>query len=527
MVNVRKVLSRLISLVFWLSTLTVLLTFAYVVFKLFSPAFMSKTLASSNSESVSAEEAVYRLAWEEPFEYEVNVYASTDHGYVRNHTEFFDNAQLLWHIPAQSISNRYPLFRHSAAVEIPEQILNDKNYNTTLYVHAFIQSAGQAAPHPNISDSQLIHFQTELVWWANPRHYREPPSILSKPPQELLSATALPWSIVLEDHRYNKQHLPMHLMYQLFGSYRPLFRRDSTYLPSLFVNQYTCNPIDFMPTVLLTSNDTDKHIKGLTANVDFEIQGIRQIWVAIKDAALALSNPGRDYMYNFLDLADLVVAEGYIDDPNGAGIFSSDGMMSLIGVCGMLFALFNPWSAGRFTEDQANMQTNTLFEDNATPADTYQPLQTNIEDQTYFLTKRARHIIKARKQVDNAALYWLTRLAVPILAAAAIFAGYSSDWKWVELDFVLGFIAALIHLTFWLQWLPQVLVNHQAKDGSLIPVAIQICGLTQYLLGGAFNHLTSTNDIFERVSYAGLVEHVWQAVIIAQWLWFYRKTKQD
>ncbi|KAJ2372811.1 hypothetical protein IW150_003931, partial [Coemansia sp. RSA 2607] len=171
-----------------------------------------------------------------------------------------------------------------------------------------------------------------------------------------------------------------------------------------------------------------------------------------------------------------------------------------------------------FADSRDNTQTSVPFEDNPSPAETHQPLQTNIEDETYFMTKRAKQIIKARKQVDNAAVYWLKRLVVPILAATAIFAGYSNSWKWTELDFVLGLIAALIHLTFWLQWLPQVLVNFQAKDGSLYPVTILICGLFQYLLGGFFNYLTTSDDIFEQVSYAGLVEHAWQAVIIVQWI---------
>ncbi|KAJ2368769.1 hypothetical protein IW150_005321, partial [Coemansia sp. RSA 2607] len=358
--------------------------------------------------------------------------------------------------------------------------------------------AGQAAPYPNVSDSQLIHFQTELVWWANPRHYREPPSMFSKPPQELLSATTLPWAMVLEDRRFSGQHLPMHLTYNVFDSHIPWFKRDPTYLPLFRVNQYIRNPIDFMPTVLLTSDKADKRAKTLTVNVDFEIQGIRHLWVMIKDAALALSNPGRDYMYNSLDLTDLVIAEGYIDDPS---LYQS-------------LQIYRP----TFADSRDNTQTRVPFEDNASPVETHQPLQTNIEDEAYFMTKRAKQIIKARKQVDNAAVHWLKRLAVPILAATAIFAGYSNSWKWTELDFVLGFIAALIHLTFWLQWLPQVLVNFQAKDGSLYPVTILICGLIQYLLGGFFNYLTTTDDVFEQVSYAGLVEHAWQAVIIVQWI---------
>ncbi|KAJ2237444.1 hypothetical protein IWW45_000974 [Coemansia sp. RSA 485] len=135
-------------------------------------------------------------------------------------------------------------------------------------------------------------------------------------PLDLVVATALPISIVLEDQGYTAENLPSHLHHEIFEIpwYKP---RDGTYKPSIEINQHTRSPVHYMPKVVMRSDERADGPRELTVEIDLELEGIRRTWVILKEAALRYTFPTRDYEYFFLNLRDLLVAEGYnVDDPD-------------------------------------------------------------------------------------------------------------------------------------------------------------------------------------------------------------------
>ncbi|KAJ2862241.1 hypothetical protein FB639_005414, partial [Coemansia asiatica] len=197
--------------------------------------------------------------------------------FQQNTTEFFENAQLLWHIPPQSLENRYPQFKTKATVKIPDSVVHDKTMTEALYAHVFMQKAGRLFPYPNTTDPLMVYQRSELVWWVDPQLGREwTERFTTGIPHKLMVATAVPWATTLENNRFRESGLPPRIDYQDFFRFFPLPAK-STFLPMLAINQYTKNPRDFMPTTIMHSNETDSVARDLSVDIEMEVRGISEL----------------------------------------------------------------------------------------------------------------------------------------------------------------------------------------------------------------------------------------------------------
>ncbi|KAJ1828122.1 hypothetical protein LPJ56_001288, partial [Coemansia sp. RSA 2599] len=289
--------------------------------RLFKATLWSASLDSSGTQPTRTGSQIYRLSWQEPFDYEVKIYANHYKYIAQNETDFFESAQLLWHIPSLSLADKYPQLKHKTTMKIPKKVIRNKRFKNSLYAHIFIQRVGKFTPHPDIADPELVNLRTGIAWWQNPQETRGWKGYYSDDtPLELMTATTLPLSIVLENQEYRKEKMPQHLYDSTFNI--PWHKlKDNAYIPSVSINQYTRNPIDFMPKVVMRSNERAGGPHELDVDLELELEGIRRAWVIIKEAALTYSFPGREYEYSELSLIDLVVAEGYNQDiPEGQSI---------------------------------------------------------------------------------------------------------------------------------------------------------------------------------------------------------------
>ncbi|KAJ2075912.1 hypothetical protein GGI16_000657 [Coemansia sp. S142-1] len=222
----------------------------------------------------------HQLSWQEPFSYVAKVYASLSPSFpVNESSSFFETAQLLWHIPPQSVENRYPLLCHKAVVNVPSRLLSGSDLDQFLYAYMFIQEAGQFVPHPNMSDSRLVFSKIPIAWWkgACPSNSSDEDTSATCSEvcvPELQYASSTSWAIVLENHAYPWGDMPNHI------------RRASTpllgifYNPPLLRNNFTKSRPE--SKTLATLNDrglaTDEY--PTTIDVEFELAGIKQGWVS-------------------------------------------------------------------------------------------------------------------------------------------------------------------------------------------------------------------------------------------------------
>ncbi|KAJ2253529.1 hypothetical protein GGI13_002648 [Coemansia sp. RSA 455] len=221
----------------------------------------------------------HQLSWQEPFSYEAKVYASLSPSFpVNESSSFFETAQLLWHIPPQSVENRYPLLRHKAVVNVPNLLLSGSDLDQSLYAYMFIQEAGQFRPHPDMSDPRLVSSRIPIARWkgtcpSNSSDEDTSATCSEVRVPELQYVSGASWAIVLENHAYPWGDMPKHIP----RASTPLL--GIFYNPPLLRNDLTKRRPESKPLATLNDKGLAADEYPTTIDVEFELAGIKQGWV--------------------------------------------------------------------------------------------------------------------------------------------------------------------------------------------------------------------------------------------------------
>ncbi|KAI8320053.1 hypothetical protein GQ54DRAFT_319333 [Martensiomyces pterosporus] len=301
---VRQVLQLAAAFLVLLSLSCLLLFTVYSFFPSISIPYLSP------AQKVTEDTVFYRRSWREPFAYDIKVYASQSKSItVDNAASFFESAQLLWHVPQQSLEKKYS--KHSAKVNFktPESMFGTMRRERDIYAHVFIQKSDQFTPHPNISDPYLVQtsmliFNVYIDYRYNPRTHSMPNATLYASPFHYFVTywPSLSWDLVLEDHTYTKETLPKVFRPWIndspnegskTGTYNPplIYRSAKGYMSIREVE--TKNTIDLTGSSGQSSSPANTN-GALSIDVDFKIQGISQGWVRGEDAIVKLAEPKYD-----------------------------------------------------------------------------------------------------------------------------------------------------------------------------------------------------------------------------------------
>ncbi|KAJ2704589.1 hypothetical protein FB645_003155 [Coemansia sp. IMI 203386] len=553
------------------------LRIAYISYSAFSQIRgLESGPSGSATEPTRTGEQIYRRSWQEPFDYEVKVYASEYRYISENEEDFFKSAQLLWHIPSLSLADKYPRLAHRATVKIPETVLHHNAFERAVHAHVFIQRAGKFTPDPDITDPDLVCINPTIVWWHNPQLNRGWKGGYSDDiPLDLVVATALPISIVLEDQGYTTKNLPSHLRHEIFEIpwYKP---RDGTYRPSIDTNQHTRSPVHYMPKVVMRSDERADGPRELTVEIDLELEGIRRAWVILKEAALRYTFPTRDYKYFTLNLRDLLVAEGYnVDDPDDeyydrrplamiervsmpyfliVGILGLIEVLVNINLCRVLLKFNIRLKNDNYGVSFAMAVVITIA--NALPM-IYNFIYYGSIGKAYFTDKvgiffyggllfslffkrttdnndgpteatdaaqnmeksRAVQTEAIRKLVDKRAFKWLYKLLVPVLVSVSVHALVAIDTNKTQSGFVFMVVKNLSGVLHSIAVMPQIIVNYQTKSGSHFPIAIVWTALFNAVLPHLYAYFGgSIISPLDDVSPINWVEMLCLATMLSQWV---------
>ncbi|KAJ2693691.1 hypothetical protein H4R19_005987, partial [Coemansia spiralis] len=180
----------------------------YFLFSVFATPYIVRYAGALGPST----DRICELSWKEPFEYEARVYASQQRNALNATTDFFDTAQLLWHIPPTPLSNRFPLHRTTATVVLPRAFSVAYSMGLEMHIHMFVQRAGQLSPHPNITDPHLAYSTFVLAIQNRLTTINTDPDAAadSSIPTDTFVLQAfrrIPWAITLDDYPYRQGHL--------------------------------------------------------------------------------------------------------------------------------------------------------------------------------------------------------------------------------------------------------------------------------------------------------------------------------
>ncbi|KAJ1935112.1 hypothetical protein GGF37_006119, partial [Kickxella alabastrina] len=265
----------------------------------FKPSFSTSTLIPHDQPIPAPGTGdTYYLSWQEPFNYEAAVYASTQKIISQqNQAQFFNNSQLLWRVDSQNLENRYPTLRSRVSVNIPTSVRTDRSRSRALYVHIFAQQAGKLAKQPDLADSYMVHSVSELVSWKSQLSTNMPSlttiQVVSTGSSQLVAAPSVSWAMSAENHGYTNDNMPIHISKELALPSSQALAQQKRYNPSMLVNGFTKNvpKQTKVPTAAASVGNKSVPVYASAIEVDLELRGLKQGWISAKYELIKIFDP--------------------------------------------------------------------------------------------------------------------------------------------------------------------------------------------------------------------------------------------
>ncbi|KAJ2056517.1 hypothetical protein GGI17_006151 [Coemansia sp. S146] len=192
----------------------------------------------------------------------------------------------------------------------------------------------------------------------------------------------------------------------------------------------------------------------------------------------------------------------------------------LAGLSWMVYNLFWRKSSPITTSQSSAQEQTPVVTDKAIPDSAAPEVMPNSH------SNLVDPVVAIRRSVDRVAMYWIHLLAILAIATAVVYhmlirQEYSLSSLGVPNELFIGCMRIVQSVV----WLPQIIVNHKAKSGSLVPVAFVIPTLVYSVASAIFYHLSGYNMFGEITAYSFPV-YLSYVILLLQWI-MYRKVKQD
>ncbi|KAJ2787459.1 hypothetical protein GGI15_000704 [Coemansia interrupta] len=239
----------------------------------------------------------HSLAWQEPFEYAASMYVSTMETFAYEPEKFLNTSELVWHVPPQSLSQRYPKFSESLTIDLPESVRSHNG--TRLYAFLLIQKAGFFTPNPDFNDKYAVFARAELTKirqrTANHKHLLLGDSSAESGDKERgddasteskstsdepwlpHAKTRLHWEIVLEDNRFYDWRFPLDLAPHLRVN-KQTTGREMPYVPLAWENPLAVFNKHWVPLTNKTSISQDTPLDAETIQIEVSLSGVVLGW---------------------------------------------------------------------------------------------------------------------------------------------------------------------------------------------------------------------------------------------------------
>ncbi|KAJ2617600.1 hypothetical protein H4S08_000241 [Coemansia sp. RSA 1365] len=228
--------------------------------------------------------------WKTPARYEASVYASLEESVPGNATQFFETAQLLWHVGPQDTTNKYPKLHKEVSVDIPRKLRAGDPSGPVLFAHIFLQEAGQLTPHPNVTDPHLAHAVAALALWDSlPQSSDDAKALstssLAPDPEHLIATTSVSWALLLEEFSVD----PNVKFRSSLNSEDHSVPNQAYYNPTVFLNSITKSTAPYEIVLTRVSSFLPAPVFPRSFRVIIDLDGIHKACISAKAMLESLS----------------------------------------------------------------------------------------------------------------------------------------------------------------------------------------------------------------------------------------------
>ncbi|KAJ2743445.1 hypothetical protein GGI20_003743 [Coemansia sp. BCRC 34301] len=151
-------------------------------------------------------------------------------------------------------------------------------------------------------------------------------------------------------------------------------------------------------------------------------------------------------------------------------------------------------------------------------------VEASTSSNAYF--RRPKSIIATRRRVDEVAMRLIHLLSLPVIAAVALYLfAFQQNRLW-SAAFVGELLCKSTHVFYCVAWLPQIIINYNAKSGSLTPVTYNLISLSGPMLAAIFPYIMGVSEVRDK-QVRGFPQELCHIVIVLQRIVYYQKTKTD
>ncbi|KAJ2708090.1 hypothetical protein FB645_000199 [Coemansia sp. IMI 203386] len=522
------------------------------------------------------------LAWSEPFEYAASMYISTMETFVFEPEKFLSTSNLVWHIPPQSLANRYPKFSESLRIPIPESVRTTNG--TGLYAFLFIQKAGSFTPDPDFGDKYAVLARAPLVS-IRQREVDRKRLLLGKnrdndegsskdsstkdgrvddqeeQPWVPHAKTRLQWEVVLENNTFYDWRLPLDLA-PFVRVHKDVSSQHHPYVPLAWENPIAVYAKHWVPLTNQTTVSQSTPLDAEFIDIDVSLSGVVIGWFrlcnyvsqAMKELTSSRSlihytetdvDNLKEMVYeiNPLMLAITLFAMAFhllfefLAYKEDLAFWSNKSEDNLQGISrsSMLMGLASSWLSFFYMWDRRKETSVVVIAGAAVGAvveawkiskvfsikdifSTNKDKSAKKDSQEKDSSEAAKRR-QVQREVDQQTAWYMVRVCIPVMAALAT---YSLLYRKHEsyISWFLNISLITVYSLEFVQMWPQLLINHKLKTVDMLP-------LTSFL----YRFLkTFIDDLFALVVPMPLIERIGtlrdDVVFIAlcyQWLKFPRR----
>ncbi|KAJ1829599.1 Cleft lip and palate associated transmembrane protein 1 [Coemansia sp. RSA 2599] len=510
------------------------------------------------------------------------MYVSTMETFVFEPEKFLSTSELVWHIPPQSLGQRYPRFSQRLRLPLPESVRTTNG--TGLYAFLFVQNAATFTPDPDFNDKYSVFARAPLVSIRQreidrkhlllgkdkeAENHKDVAADRENEPWVPHAKTRLQWEIVLEDNTFYDWRMPLDLV-PFMRVQKNVSSKHHPYAPLAWENPLAVYAKHWVPLTNQSAVSESTPLDAEFIDVDVSLAGVVLGWFRLCNYAsqgmkeltssrslIHYTETDVDnlkemvYEVNPLMLAITLAAMAlhllfeFLAYKEDVAFWSNKSKDSIQGISrsSMLMGLASSWLSFLYMWDRRKETSVVVIAGAAVGAvveawkvtkvfsarDIFSAIKGKPVSDTNRQhaqqspqdkdTSEAAKRGQVQREVDQQTAWYMVRVCIPVMAA---YATYSLLYQKHEsyVSWFLNISLITVYSLEFVQMWPQLLINHKLKTVDMLPLTAFLYRFLRTFIDDLFA-LVVPMPLVERIG--TLRDDVVFVVLCYQWFRFPRR----